>query len=133
MFKSTREYTHCRVLEERWRIISSEVPPFKASTVTIQRRHDEWYDTPKGGEFFEKLKTNKNWIVGWSKDWFNFPLMVKDTVIGSAEELCPKTIEALKLVGGINTAGFALLTPHSTLGVHTDAGCGGGGAGGGGA
>ena len=120
MFKTSSSYPHCRVLEERHQAIADEVPPFDASKVTLQRHHDVWYDTPKGKEFFEKLEANTEWIYGWSKDWYNFPLMIKDTVVGSAERQCPKTIEALRAVGGINTAGFALLAPHATLGVHTD-------------
>ena len=47
-------------------------------------------------------------------------MILKDKPIGFAKEICPNTIEILQGIGGINTAGLAILLPHSRLPVHKD-------------
>jgi aspartyl/asparaginyl beta-hydroxylase (cupin superfamily) len=71
---------------------------------------------------YQQLSSNRDWVAGWDPDnkWFNFPLILKDRPIGFAKEICPNTIQILQDLGGINTAGFAIILPHSRLPVHTD-------------
>jgi len=122
MFFTTDEppYRRFKPLEEHWKMMLAEVPPFKIETVTLKREMGEWADTANGRELFEKLQSNTNWIKGWDEAWFNFPLIFNDTVMGKADWLCPKTVALLKSVGGINIAGFSILLPKSTLSLHTD-------------
>lgn len=122
MFFTTDEehYRRFKPLEEHWRTMLAEVPPFNLETVTLKREIGEWADTANGRELFEKLQSNTNWIKGWDEAWFNFPLIFNDTAIGKADLLCPKTIALLKSVGGINIAGFSILLPKSILNLHKD-------------
>lgn len=54
------------------------------------------------------------------RGWKRFYLKWYEDFLPSAQHLCPKTIELLKKVPGINGAMFALLAPHSDLVRHRD-------------
>ena len=107
-------------LEARWQDIASEIPGFNLHTVACLHPGVWHMETdPKSVEFIAGLKSE--WIRGWSGDqWFNFPLMICDTVVDRAAELCPKTVETLRNISGVNVAGFARMGPHSKLEIHAD-------------
>ena len=120
LFYSTNDFPIMKILEDSYKVIKEEIPEFKIDKITISRTKEEWGD--KALKLIENLQTNREWIFSWQlvDKWFSFPLMFKNTPIGFAEEICPKTIEILKKLGNIKTAGFALLYPQSSLNIHTD-------------
>jgi aspartyl/asparaginyl beta-hydroxylase (cupin superfamily) len=122
LFHYTNEdkYKIYNILEQNWIAISNEIPPFNIDKVKIVRKRDEWYNTNEGLSLFEKLQRNTDWVGSWHDNWFSFPLMFNNNVVGDVENLCPNTIKSLKLLGNVNVAGFSLLTPHSTVPLHTD-------------
>ena len=122
-------YNHLKVFENMWETLAAEVPPWDGDSEMIKRRYvsleEEGADPATGAEFIAALKANSNWIAGWEEKniWYNFPLVINDSIVGKAAELCPQTVAALLKVGKINLAGFSLLLPNSSLPVHTDS-CG---------
>jgi hypothetical protein len=122
LFHYTNEdkYKIYNILQQNWLAISNEIPPFNIEKVKIVRKRDEWYNTDSGLVLFEKLQKNTDWVGTWHDNWFSFPLMFNNNPVGNVENICPNTIKYLKLLGNVNVAGFSLLTPHSTLPLHTD-------------
>jgi hypothetical protein len=117
-------FTRFRALEINYKTIAAEIPNFDQKKVTIKRDEGVWHNkkTDLHENIFQQLSSNREWIAGWDPDnkWYNFPLILKDAPIGFAKEICPNTIEILQSIGGINTAGFAILLPHSRLPLHAD-------------
>jgi hypothetical protein len=117
-------FTRFKMLETSYKNLVAEIPSFDQKKVTFKREEGVWHNkkTDIYEDIFQKLSSNKDWIAGWDPEnkWYNFPLILKDNPIGFAKEICPVTIEILLGIGGINTAGFAILLPHSRLPLHAD-------------
>lgn len=113
-----------KILETSHAVLASEIPPFDQKKVTFKREDGVWLNKNPGEyeAMVKELSSNRDWIAGWDPDnkWYNFPLILKDQPIGFAKEMCPETIEIIQSIGGINTAGFTILLPHSRLPLHTD-------------
>jgi beta-hydroxylase len=65
---------------------------------------------------YNDLGFNSFFKTGWKRfyvKWYDEPLP-------SAKALCPKTVELVESIPGINAAMFALLPPGSKLGAHRD-------------
>ena len=65
---------------------------------------------------YNDLGFNSFFRTGWKRfyvKWYDEPLP-------SAKALCPKTVELVQSVPGVNAAMFALLPPGSKLGAHRD-------------
>jgi beta-hydroxylase len=121
IFKTSNDYNKFKLLENNWQIIKNEIPELDKDKVVISRSQDTW-NNQKGLEFIENLKDNKDWVKSWdgNDSWFTFPLIYKDSPVGKAEKLCPKTVKLLKQLGGIQIAAYSLLTPNSILPIHHD-------------
>jgi aspartyl/asparaginyl beta-hydroxylase (cupin superfamily) len=73
--------------------------------------------------FYEYARNFKSdWYQGWQgkKVWFNFPIMLENTVIGNGEKLFPKTTALLKQINCNQICGFSLLLPGGSLYKHID-------------
>jgi beta-hydroxylase len=65
---------------------------------------------------YNDLGFNSFFRTGWKRfyvKWYDEPLP-------SAKALCPKTVELVQSIPGVNAAMFALLPPGSRLGAHRD-------------
>ena len=65
---------------------------------------------------YNDLGFNSFFKTGWKRfyvKWYDEPLP-------SAKTLCPKTVELVQSIPGVNAAMFALLPPGSRLGAHRD-------------
>jgi beta-hydroxylase len=65
---------------------------------------------------YNDLGFNSFFKTGWKRfyvKWYDEPLP-------SAKALCPKTVELVQSIPGVNAAMFALLPPGSKLGAHRD-------------
>ena len=65
---------------------------------------------------YNDIGFNSFFRTGWKRfyvKWYDEPLP-------SAQALCPKTVELVQSVPGVNAAMFALLPPGSKLGAHRD-------------
>jgi len=65
---------------------------------------------------YNDLGFNSFFKTGWKRfyvKWYDEPLP-------SAKALCPKTVELVQSIPGVNAAMFALLPPGSRLGAHRD-------------
>ncbi|HEX8740665.1 MAG TPA: aspartyl/asparaginyl beta-hydroxylase domain-containing protein [Casimicrobiaceae bacterium] len=65
---------------------------------------------------YNDLGFNSFFKTGWKRfyvKWYDAPL-------ASAQALCPKTVELVQSIRGVNAAMFALLPPGSKLGAHRD-------------
>ena len=116
-------FNRFKILEHNYAALAREIPPFEQKKVAFKREAGVWLnESDEQKEMINRLSSNREWIAGWDPEnkWYNFPLILKDTPIGFAKEICPTTIEILQSIGGINIAGFALLLPHSRLSPHTD-------------
>jgi len=111
-----------KILERSYKVILSEVPAFDITAVDVKRVQGDWVNSSSGEEFIRTLGDKTKWIKSWTDEdiWYNYPLMIKDTVVADAKAVCPKTIALLEQLGNINLAGFSLMTPNSELPIHTD-------------
>ena len=65
---------------------------------------------------YDDVGFNSFFKTGWKRfyvKWYDEPLP-------SAKALCPKTVELVQSIPGVNAAMFALLPPGSKLGAHRD-------------
>ena len=70
----------------------------------------------KAAATYNDLGFNSFFKTGWKRfyvKWYDAPLP-------SAQALCPKTVELVQSIPGVNAAMFALLPPGSKLGAHRD-------------
>jgi beta-hydroxylase len=56
----------------------------------------------------------------FKRGWKRFYLKWYDSMLPSAKDLCPKTVELVQSIPSVNAALFALLPPRSKLGEHRD-------------
>jgi len=95
-----------------------ELAPLSANWQTIR---EEALALVEGGRIraaatYNDLGFNSFFKTGWKRfyvKWYDEPLP-------SAKALCPKTVELVQSIPGVNAAMFALLPPGSRLGAHRD-------------
>ena len=85
---------------------------------TIRREALQLFDEGRirAAATYNDLGFNSFFRTGWKRfyvKWYDEPLP-------SAKALCPKTVELVQSVPGVNAAMFALLPPGSRLGAHRD-------------
>lgn len=125
LFLTTKNYPEMKVIEDNWKVIRSEIPVFDRKLYNankIASRKEEAWNNNKGEQLFESLKDNKTWVKGWWDDieWYQFPLVYHNKVVGKAGEICPNTVKLLKNIPSIQIAGYAILLPKTKMPVHTD-------------
>jgi hypothetical protein len=119
LFFSTTDYPEIKHIENNYKLIADEIPPFDETKKYKKRSRTAWNNS----EALTLSKSMKSeWVRGWMKDkfWYNFPLIYKNNVIADAEKICPNTIKLLKKFNNINIAGFAILKSKAKLKKHTD-------------
>jgi beta-hydroxylase len=70
----------------------------------------------RAADTYNDLGFNSFFKTGWKRfyvKWYDEPLP-------SAKALCPRTVELVQSIPGVNAAMFALLPPGSKLGAHRD-------------
>lgn len=122
IFYTTDDYTEMKLVEDNWKTIQDEIPNFDKNKDYPMRDKAAWNNN-KGDTLFESLKNNKTWVKGWWDDveWYQFPLVYHNKVIGNADTICPQTIKLLQQIPSIQIAGYAILLPKTKMPVHTDA------------
>ena len=121
LFFTTTEYPKLKILEDNWRIIASEIPPFDINNLDqYPKRNRSAWNNDEGKRLADEMKSI--WFQGWQGDniWYNFPLMYHNNVIDQADKICPQTINLLKQLQSVQIAGYSILLPKSRLPVHTD-------------
>ena len=121
LFFTTNDYPELKILEDNWKIIASEIPPFDINKLDeYPKRTRSAWNNEEGKQLADSLKSV--WVQGWQGDriWYNFPLMYHNTIIDRADEICPQTIKLLKQISTIQIAGYSILMPKSKLPIHTD-------------
>jgi len=115
-------------LQENWEIIREEaLEVYQSSPILkVEQERREWTQTITQ-KAIEKYGSEEGWIYAWNvytkepnKDWLNYGLMVKDQPLLPNAKKCPKTMELLSKIEGINIAGFSWMTPNSEIPMHRD-------------
>lgn len=115
-------------LQENWETIREEaLNVYKNSPfLKMNRKRVEWTQTASQ-EMVDKYGSQEGWISAWNvdsntpnKNWINYGLMVKDQPLTENAKRCPKTMNLLSNIEGINVAGFSWMTPHSEIKLHRD-------------
>jgi beta-hydroxylase len=119
LFYTTNEYPQMKIVEDNYKVFKEEIPPFRYNNIV--RTKDQW-NNKDGTDLFNKLKHNTDWIKGWASnvEWYQFPLMYHNKVVGYADKICPKSISILRKLPFIRIAGYALLRSNNRLPIHTD-------------
>lgn len=66
------------------------------------------------------------WMYAWKDavnpnlDWKNFGLVFGGSPIGRNSSLCPRTMQVLQTIPGLEVAGFSLLLPRGRIPPHVD-------------
>jgi len=95
-----------------------ELAPLSANWQTIRAEALELLDKGRirAAPTYNDLGFNSFFKTGWKRfyvKWYDEPLP-------SAKQLCPRTVELVQSIPGVNAAMFALLPPGSKLGAHRD-------------
>jgi beta-hydroxylase len=95
-----------------------ELAPLALNWQTIRAEAQALFDTGRirAAGTYNDLGFNSFFKTGWKRfyvKWYDEPLP-------SAKALCPKTVELVQSIPGVNAAMFALLPPGSKLGAHRD-------------
>ncbi|HEY3583305.1 MAG TPA: aspartyl/asparaginyl beta-hydroxylase domain-containing protein [Casimicrobiaceae bacterium] len=95
-----------------------ELAPLKDNWQTIRGEALQLFDEGRirAASTYNDLGFNSFFKTGWKRfyvKWYDEPLP-------SAQALCPKTVELVQSIPGVNAAMFALLPPGSKLGAHRD-------------
>jgi len=124
IFYKAKDFKKLAILREHFDEIQKEcLSVYQKFPITdkLLRKQEEWNNNLDTVQEFIEINKNSYWIPAWSDGWANYPLMIKDTVSpGVTREMCPKTIELLESIGGINIAGFSLVNPGGGIKPHTD-------------
>jgi aspartyl/asparaginyl beta-hydroxylase (cupin superfamily) len=85
----------------------------------LKRSPALWTGSSDIEAFANEVEHEKKWFTAWSKDgkWKNFGLMLNDRRL---TDKCPRTIETLRKLGGVQIAGFSLLEPDAVIEPHVD-------------
>jgi beta-hydroxylase len=103
-FVDVARFPELAPLAENWRTIRDEA----------LRLFDE--GRIRAAATYNDIGFNSFFKTGWKRfyvKWYDEPLP-------SARALCPKTVELVQSIPGVNAAMFALLPPGSKLGAHRD-------------
>jgi beta-hydroxylase len=95
-----------------------ELAPLALNWQTIRAEAQALFDSGRirAAGTYNDLGFNSFFKTGWKRfyvKWYDEPLP-------SAKALCPKTVELVQSIRGVNAAMFALLPPGSKLGAHRD-------------
>jgi beta-hydroxylase len=95
-----------------------ELAPLAENWQVIRAEAQELFDNGRirAAGTYDDLGFNSFFKTGWKRfyvKWYDEPLP-------SAKALCPKTVELVQSIRGVNAAMFALLPPGSKLGAHRD-------------
>ena len=95
-----------------------ELAPLAENWQTIRREAQQLLDSGRirSAATYNDLGFNSFFKTGWKRfyvKWYDEPLP-------SAKSLCPRTVELVESIPGINAAMFALLPPRTKLGAHRD-------------
>jgi beta-hydroxylase len=95
-----------------------ELAPLADNWQTIRAEAQELFDHGRirAAGTYNDLGFNSFFKTGWKRfyvKWYDEPLP-------SAKALCPRTVELVQSIPGVNAAMFALLPPGSKLGAHRD-------------
>ena len=95
-----------------------ELAPLSANWQTIRAEALALLDRGRirAAPTYNDLGFNSFFKTGWKRfyvKWYDEPLP-------SAKQLCPRTVELVQSIPGVNAAMFALLPPGSKLGAHRD-------------
>lgn len=124
VFYDPKDFPKLAILREHFHEIQKEcLAVYQKCPITdkLLRKQEEWNNNLDTVQEFIETNQNSYWIPAWSDGWANYPLMIKNTVSpGITREICPKTIELLELIGGINIAGLSLVKPGGGIKPHTD-------------
>ncbi len=95
-----------------------ELKPLQDNWQTIRDEALQLFDQGRirAAATYNDLGFNSFFKTGWKRfyvKWYDEPLP-------SAKALCPKTVELVQSIPGVNAAMFALLPPGSRLGAHRD-------------
>jgi beta-hydroxylase len=95
-----------------------ELAPLKDNWQTIRKEALKLFDEGhiRAATSYNDIGFNSFFKTGWKR----FYLKWYDEALPSAKALCPKTVELIEKVPGVNAAMFALLPPGSKLGAHRD-------------
>ncbi len=95
-----------------------ELKPLKDNWQTIREEALRLFDEGRirAAASYNDIGFNSFFKTGWKR----FYLKWYDEPLPSAKALCPKTVELVDTVPGVNAAMFALLPPGSKLGAHRD-------------
>ena len=95
-----------------------ELAPLAENWQAIRREAQQLLDSGRirSAATYNDLGFNSFFKTGWKRfyvKWYDEPLP-------SAKSLCPRTVELVESIPGINAAMFALLPPRTKLGAHRD-------------
>lgn len=101
---TTEHFPELKPLRDNWQTIREEaVKMFDEGYIRAAVKNNDW-------GFYSFFKSGwKRFYLKWYEDF-----------LPSAQALCPKTVETLKLVPNIHGAMFAMLPPGARLGAHRD-------------
>ena len=129
VFYSPELFPGLSELQEHWETLQEEaikVYKHSALLLKVHRKREEWTQTVTQ-DTIDKYSSQEGWIAAWNprsdapnKEWLNYGLIVKDEVLTKNGEQCPRTIELLSKIEGINIAGFSWMKPHSEIALHRD-------------
>ena len=116
-------------LKEQWDVIRAEAMNVyeTAPILKLHRKQDDWTQSLAGKDVLTTYKTQQGWHKAWhpiftspNKEWLNYGLVFHDEPLDENAKRCPKTMELLSHIEGINVAGFSWMTPGSAIYSHKD-------------
>lgn len=116
-------------LKEQWDVIRAEAMNVyeTAPILKLHRQQDDWTQSLAGKDVLTTYKTQQGWHIqrhpiftSPNEEWLNYGLVFHDEPLVENAKLCPKTMELLSHIEGINVAEFSWMTPHSVILSHKD-------------
>ncbi len=105
-------------LTSQWQVMRDECARLDRRNILPINREDKDHE-----QVYQEIKASGKlgWVSAWgpSRDlWFNFPLLLNDTMFPGIEDLCPRTHALLSRLSGVKVAALALFKPHAWLPPH---------------
>lgn len=121
IFYFIKDHPELLPLLNNWKIIRKEVPKFDQTKLNkeLVRKIGDW-NTPHNKKLLQLVNKNPDWVTGWNKNWFHFPIIYMGNFINNVEKIFPNTCDILRSMPFVHVAGFSLLLPNSTLKWHSD-------------
>ena len=121
IFHEINEFPDLKIIHDNWETIRDEMPQFNIDKLNnnLQRIRGVW-DTDNNKDLLEMVNNKVDWISGWSKNWFHFPIYYLGKPIKNIENIMPQTYKILKNIPSIYVAGYSILMPETTLDWHVD-------------